>query len=223
MDLLDFGIPPLRHYMPEKVYRAALSRSHRVKYSDGQAMHARGDEGPRLSIIADGAVRVGRFHFDGSFNLLSTLGPGAHFGDVGLQRRSFTQNVYAAGDCEVDVIATPILEELIESDAAFAAGLWRCATIRLDTVLGLYHDARSLPVVVRLAKIIHVHLGHGSISDGVACLQRDLAELLGVSQVSVGTALKELEKAGLVEPGYRSIRVPDKARLEAWLATKGAL
>lgn len=223
LDLLDFGLPPLSDYMPEAVYRAALARARRFSYSDGQAMHARGDEGPRLCIIARGAVRVGRFRRDGSFNLLSTLGPGAHYGDVGLHRQSSTHNAYAVGACEIDVIQSPTLGDLIERNAAFAAGLWRCATARLNAILELYDDARTLPVTVRLAKAIHVHYGRGALADGLACVQRDLAELLGVSQVSIGTALKELEIAGLVEPGYRRVRVPDRERLRAWLTRMGAI
>lgn len=222
MDLLDFRLAPLRDYMSEDVYRTALGRARRLSFSDGQAMHARGDEGPRLCIVATGAVRLGRFRHDGSFSLLSTIGPGAHYGDVGLYRKAYTQNAYAIGDCQIDAIESAALEDLLENQAGFATGLWRCATSRLNAVLELYDDARSLPIAVRLAKVIYVHCGRGEAPNAVACLQRDLAELLGVSQVSIGTALKELEKADLVEPGYRCVRVPDKSRLLAWLRKEGA-
>jgi CRP/FNR family transcriptional regulator len=208
--------------MPENVYRAALLRARRVRYSAGQAMHARGDEGARIGIVAHGAVRVGRFQDGGSFSLLSTLGPGSHFGDVGLYRKAFTQSVYAIDDCEIDVIDAASLEDLLEVQPGFATGLWRCAMARLNAVLELYDDARTLPVIVRLAKVIYVHYGRGDIPNGVACLQRDLAELLSVSEVSIGNALKELERSGLVETGYRFIKVLDKERLRAWLRKVGA-
>ncbi len=221
MDLLDFGLPPLGHYMPEAVYNAALARARRVRYAGGQAMHARGDESPRLSIVSSGAVRVGRFQHGGSFNLLSTLGPGAHFGDVGLHRKASTQSVYAIEDCEIAVLEVAALEDLLESQPGFVTGLWRCAMARLETVLEIYDDARTLPIVVRLAKVIYVHTGRGELANGVACLQRDLAELLSVSEVSIGNALKALERNGLVEVGYRAIKVPNKHRLQSWLRKVG--
>jgi CRP-like cAMP-binding protein len=208
--------------MPEGVYSAALTRSRRVRYASGQAMHARGDESPRLSIVSSGAVRVGRFQHDGSFNLLSTLGPGAHFGDVGLHRKASTQSVYAIEDCEIAVLEVAALEDLLESQPGFATGLWRCAMARMEAILELYDDARTLPIVVRMAKVIHLHCGRGGMPNGVACLQRDLAELLSVSEVSIGNALKELERSDLVETGYRCIKVPDKARLQEWLRKVGA-
>jgi Mn-dependent DtxR family transcriptional regulator len=60
------------------------------------------------------------------------------------------------------------------------------------------------------------------LANGVACLQRDLAELLGVSQVAVGKAIRELESAGLVQSGYRQLIVPNKGTLKAWLRRSGA-
>lgn len=221
LDLLDFRLPPLRDYMPEIAYTRALARARRVSFRDGQAMHARGDEGPRLCIIAEGAVRIGRFQHDGSFNLLSTIGAGAHYGDIGLQQKASSNSAYAIGDCEIDVITNQVLDELLENEPTFAVGLWRSAAVRLNAVMELYDDARTLPIPVRLAKVIYVHYGCGALSDGVACLQRDFAELLGVTEVSISTALKELHKLGLVEPGYRCVRVPDRARLQAWLQQVG--
>lgn len=222
MDVLDFRIAPLRDYLPDAVYREACARAQRKKFSAGKSLHARGDGSPRLCIVADGAVRLGRVRPDGSFNLVSVLGPGGHFGDVGLQRAAYTHDGYALGDCEILVIDAVTLENLLRHQPGFALGLWRCNTARLNALLELYDDARTLGVAARLAKVIYVHMGRGEISNGVACRQRDLAELIGVSEVSIGNALKELEAAGLVEPGYRCVKVPDKAALKAWLRNSNA-
>lgn len=223
MDVLDFRISPLRDFLPEDVYREACRRAQRKKFNDGDSLHTRGDPSPRLCIVADGAVRIGRVRPDGSFNLVSVLGVGGHFGDIGLQRAANTHDSYAASTCEIFIIEDALLEDLLRNQPGFALGLWRCNTARLHALLELYDDARTLGVVARLAKVIYIHTGRGELDDGVACRQRDLACLLGVSEVSIGNALKALEKSGLIKNGYRCIRVPNMAKLQTWLQNCNAV
>ena len=222
MDLLDFGLAPLSSYLSEPVRREISRRSQRRSYSDGQTIHSHGDDGARLCVVARSRIRFGRFQHDGSFKLLSMLGPGAHYGDVALQRQIFTQHVQSIGESEIDVIDPSVLKDLLRDVPDLGVALWHCTTARLSAVLELYDDARTLTVAARLAQVIYIHAGRGELADGVACLQRELAELLGVSKVAVGKAMRELEKAGLVRTGYRQILVPDKLALKAWLRRAGA-
>lgn len=223
MDLLDFAIRPLSDYLSQSTYDAVCQSALRRSFDDGQAIHARGDEKVRLCIVAKGAVNVGRFQYGGAFNLLATIGPGAHFGDVALQRTVRTHSAYAVGPTQIDVIDAPTLDHLLETEPGFAVALWRCNAARLSAISELYDDIRTLSVTHRLAKTIYVHSGRGELGDGVACSQRDLAYLLGVSQVSIGNALKELKAEGVVEPGYRCVTVPDREKLKEWLRSSGAV
>ncbi len=223
MDRLDFRIGTLLDYLPEETYRAVCERAHRKRFTDGEMLHLRGDSEPRLCIVASGRVRLGRYHPDGSFNLVTELGVGGHFGDIGIQHAAYTHDGIAVGDCEINVIEADLLDALLRNEPGFALGIWRCNTARLNAVLGLYDDALTFGVTVRLAKVIYIHMGSGELPDGVACRQRDFADLLGVSEVSIGNALKELEKMGVVETGYRCVKVPDKAKLETWLRASGAI
>lgn len=222
MDLLNFGLRPLSDFLSGPVRDEIRRRATRRRFGDRQALHMRGDGSTRLCLIVEGRVRIGRFQHDGAFTLLSMLGPGAHYGDVALQRRAFTQHIYAQGPTEIDMVDATTLEGLLRDHPALAVALWRCGTERLNAVLELYDDARTLDVTTRLAKVIYVHLGRGELVNGVACLQRDLAELLGVSKVAVGKAVRDLKGAGLIEAGYRQITVPSRSRLKAWLRRSGA-
>ena len=222
MDLLDFGLKPLSDYLSESTRNEVRRRAQRRSFEDKQALHLRGDDPARLCIVANGMVRFGRFQHDGSFKLLAMLGPGAHYGDVALQRQAYTQNVYALGRTEIDVIDAGTLEMLLRDLPELAAALWRCSTARLNAALELYDDARTLNVTARLAKVIYVHLGRGGLDNGIVCVQSDLAELLGVSKVAVSKAMRDLEQAGLVQSGYRRNIVPDRAKLKAWLRGSGA-
>jgi len=47
----------------------------------------------------------------------------------------------------------------------------------------------------------------------VAITQQELAELLGVTRATANSALRDLQKAGLIERGYGVLRLPDPDRL----------
>ncbi|MEO1309619.1 MAG: Crp/Fnr family transcriptional regulator [Pseudomonadota bacterium] len=222
MDLLDFGLSPLRDHFPPDVYTEALRRARRIRVNDGHSFLSRGERLVGLCIVVEGAVRIGRIRPDGSFNLIAMLGPGLHFGDVALHRTVSSQHVEAMGRTQIDVIDPSTFETLLDDQPGFAVGLLRANNARFDALLEIYDDARTLTVAVRLAKVIHLHAGRGALKDGVSCRQRDFAQLLGVTEVSIGNALKELEASELVETGYRCVMVPDKTRLGAWLRNLGA-
>lgn len=223
MDLLDFGLPPLSHYVPDATFETVLRHARRVRFKDGQELQERGDLNIRLCLVADGAVRLGRIQPSGRFNLVAIFGVGAHFGDLAIQSAANTLNGYAVGSTEIDVIALPVVKQLLRDEPDFAAGLSRCNAVRMNALLELYDDARTLGVTERLAKTIYIHRGRGALAGGIACIQRDLANLLGVTQVSIGNSLKELEREGLIETGYRFVKVPDEEKLKAWLQSRYAI
>lgn len=222
MDVLDFALKPLTAYLSKDAIEATRVRANQVTFQDGESLQMRGDKSARLCLVRQGAVRLGRFQHDGAFTMVSMVGAGGHFGDVGLHRTKQTHDVHAVGAAEIDVIDAAVLEDLLEHEPGFAAALWRCNTARLNAMMELYEDARTLTIPQRLAKVLYLHRGRGSVPDGIACVQRDLAALLGVTQVSIGTAIKELESQRLANAGYRCIKVPDKKRLGIWLRKTGA-
>lgn len=220
MDVLDYRVPPLRDYLDDELYKFACAQSLTRKFDDGEAVHARGDDNVRFCIVAQGAVNFGRFHPDGSFNLLIAMGPGSHFGDIALLRTVRSNNAFCVGPTHIHFFNAATLDMLVESRPDFVIAMWRCNAARLGMMLELYDDARTLSVTKRLAKAIHLHAkrAEGEGEYCLACSQRDLADLLGVSEVSIGNALKELRGHGLVVPAYRNIRVPDIDRLAAWIS-----
>lgn len=222
MDVLDFALKPLSAYIPDETFAELRARSNRISFTHGECLQRRGDQSVRLCLVNKGAVRLGRFQHSGAFTMITMVGPGAHFGDVGLRRRAQTHDVHAVGDVEIDVINGSDLEALLTRLPDLGAGLWRCNTDRMNALMELYEDARTLSIPQRLAKLLYVHVGRGEMPDGVACLQRDLAALLGVTHVSISTALRELESADLIAARYRCIEVPNKERLGVWLRNAGA-
>ena len=56
----------------------------------------------------------------------------------------------------------------------------------------------------------------GDQEDGarISVTQQELADLVGVSRVSLGKAVAKLEQAGMIEPGYAWVMIRDRAGLQ---------
>lgn len=74
-------------------------------------------------------------------------------------------------------------------------------------------DARTLPPIDRIGKALGYAVNANGGEPVMKCRQEDLAQLLGLSGVTVSKALAELQRCGAVELGYRAIRVIDRMRL----------
>lgn len=95
--------------------------------------------------------------------------------------------------------------------------LYRITAGRLVGAMTMVDDLRSLSPEEHLAKVL-LHLRTRDENPRVACSQEELAALIGVSPMTLANALAMLRREGLIETGYRTIRLPDPAGLRRWLA-----
>lgn len=210
MDIL----PP---YLSDKLKHAATLKT----YARGQMIHSRGDLNPGLSVIKSGAVHVGIYGEDGSFVMTSILGPGQVFGQftlfAGLPR---THDMTASGVTEVYEIPARKFMELYDADPNLSKALLSTSLLRMHMLLELLDAIRRLPLLPRTAKVLSL-LMQASGTDGCfKCRQSDLAFTLGVSRVSLGKALKQLEALELIELGYGEIRLRNPANMADWIAAQ---
>lgn len=223
-DLLQFGSPRLTDLLSPELNAELNGLATRVRYRDGELIHERGDDKPGISIVHSGTVRVGNVGSDGSFLTTSIFGPGQCFGEftvfAGLPR---THNVTAIGDCSIDQIPGPRFKRLFDARPELAKALLTVWLIRSHGLLEFYDDYRRLPLPVHMAKFLLSLSAAARDPDEIHCRQEDLAFTFGLSRVSVGKALKQLEKEKLIALGYGKIRLPDRARLARWVAARNVI
>lgn len=192
------------------------SRATRRKYRDGEIVHERGDDRPALGVVVAGKIKLTYPCRDGQENFSGLIHTGQNFGDAVLLhsgRRS--HRAVAIGETIIDHLDRQVFEDLLDHPAILRA-FYRVATFRLKVVLDMLDDMRTLTPEVRLAKlIVYMHASHGS--ERLDFLQEDFAGMLGVSSVTLAKSLRQLEQRGLVEAGYRHIRVVDPPALIRWV------
>ena len=217
-DLLDFGGVPLMEFASERLRVKIRAAATAVKYCDGALLHVHGDAKPGLSIVKTGAVRFGLVDANGTYIVTSVLGAGHCFGEATLfAGRARTHDATAVGETIIDQIDKARVDKLLDREPELARALLVATTRRLYSALDFMDDLRRLPLPVRTAKLIASMVRSAQQDGYVECNQADLAFTLGVSRVSIGKVLGDLQQAGLLKLGYGQIEIPNRARLYDWI------
>jgi CRP-like cAMP-binding protein len=223
MDLMNFGLPSLAGRLSPEDLAHLRTLASRGRYGDGQLLHARGEGVLSLGLVVEGAVRLVRRRPDGRMITQSTWGPGHHFGYLPVTTSGGrSHDAIAVGPTVVDRLSPEAVEKLLAERPAVARALLDVTTRRLALLADLYDDMRLLPPIVRLAKLLLLALT-GAPDGRVRCVQDELAQLLGLSGVTVGQLLKKLSGLGLISTGYGYVTILDPERLDIWAAAQEPL
>ena len=188
------------------------------RYQAGELIHQRGERKPGLSIVVTGAVSVGNYGMDGRYIQTTLLGPGESFGEFTLfSQLPRTHTAEAVGLSEVDHIPPPVLKRALEQNPQLALGLLASLSTRLHRMLEAVDDIKRLPLPVRLAKLLLMLAHQDSGRYWVGYSQEQLAERLGMTRVSIATALKALEQDNLISRHYQRVEIIEPALMQQWL------
>jgi CRP/FNR family transcriptional regulator, cyclic AMP receptor protein len=199
---------------PAKLQDDLLSRCHLRMFRDKETIQHVGDPCSGIYCVVEGIIRIEFAAGGGDYKIASVAQPVYWFGEAASFRRGACLVTVAAAS-PVTALHLPHIEfeRLIET-ASFCRAF---AQLNVDhfeeclQVLGqlLIGDVEHR-VAVRLALLAE---GSGEKPPVVPVTQADLAEMCGLSRPTVQQALANLERRGLVKPGYRRIQILDPAGL----------
>ncbi|PHR21269.1 MAG: hypothetical protein COA41_02955 [Sphingopyxis sp.] len=205
--------------LPAAVRDDLLASGHARTFGKGQIIQQRGDPANEFWYVESGSVQVGRYGVGGRLVLLALLGPGDTFGELAFMGEfPRTVDSIAGSDCTLIRIGNTELQSLMTSDPAITRLLLKTMALTVQDAFNLIEASRNLSVPQRLAQALLQLRGDQQERATISVTQQDLADLVGVSRVSLGKALTKLHASGLIEPGYGSVTIPDKAALEKFVA-----
>ena len=211
-------MPKLEDLVPGRLMRELLSIGPLVRYEDGEVLHLRGDAKPGLSIIQAGTVVAGNVGLDGSVLTTSGLGPGDCFGEftlfAGLPR---THDITSVGESAVYQLPRARFMALFNREPQIGHALLTINLMKNHELLEFLDNLRRLPLSVRVAKLLLANTRGATGEIEINCRQDELALTFGVTRVSIGKVIAELQAEGLVRSGYRKLRVPDVGQLRRWV------
>ncbi len=210
--LFDLLSPSARQWL--------ASHGQRKSYDNGSLIHNRGDTETAMGIVILGQVRLFQLRPNGTQTFVSTIRTGAHYGDIllfGGKRR--THDAMATGPTVVDHYNPAAFARLLEN-AEVVRALYKITAIRLGRAMAMSDDLRVMSRDAHLAKVLLNQWRQRGEKDWIVSVQEDLAGMIGVTPMTLSKSLTWMRKAGLIETGYRKIRVLDPDALKAWLKSQ---
>lgn len=203
--------------IPESVRMRLFALGKHRTFADGAFLMNQGEAARGFFAVVSGQVMVGRHTAAGSLTIFGVAGPGDLFGEQAFFTGSpRLADAVADGAVEVVWFDAPLFKRAIAKDAELVMLLLRSMASQLRMLTQRVDADRNLTLPDRLVQVL---LSMDADSDGeVACTQQQLADLIGVSRVSLGGALRQLEKGGAVAGGYGHVRIVDRAALQGRLA-----
>lgn len=212
--------PPLRrvleetHWlaeMPTAVRERVVQDAYEVSFQPGEAVVRKGDPARAWIGVAEGLLKVSTVHRSGKVVMFSALPEGSWGGEgTVFNREPYRYDMVAMRPSLVLYLPSATFRWLLDTSIEFNHLIIARLNARLGTVMAMVEIDRLTDPVARVAQaigtmfhpVLHPRIGHL-----LTLSQTELGELIGMSRQSVSTALKSLEREGLVATGYGGIVV----------------
>lgn len=189
-------------------------------FSKRELISAQESSPKAMCAVLEGRVRVTRMLADGKESLYHVGNPGFWFGPLALMTNEKTTTaVIADTDARLLVLSRAQFERIVDEDPTAYRYFALLVAQRYAGVLRYISDTKLMApearVRARLAELLLLQrqLVPQSGPVTVKVSQVDLAAMIGVSRQTLNELLRHLEKRGLIEIAFRSIRVLDPERL----------
>lgn len=212
------GAPTVFDTLPDAIQARLLRGAIRRTFTDGQSIWHRGDVANGFWTIKKGQVKVGRHSGSGEMQALFLLGPGDSFGELAL----FGQfprvvDTEAVGSLEMMWISDVAMSAAMNESPEVSDALIRTLSMQLQEAFNRLIGQRNMAAPKRLAQNL-LALAEGKPAPvKLAIRQQELAELVGVSRMTIASTLAQLEELGLVNRHYRHLVITDPSALRSWM------
>lgn len=202
---------------PHNLREALINRATVTNLHKGQWLYSEGEEAGGLWSVLSGSVRLDMALGPERTVLLTIVGPGNVLG----QAKSFgggpqLLTVKAYEDSCLLLISEDALHALADEYPILWQSMNDLFYRQLERRSHMVAEALCLPPKARVAsRILYIASQRPPECCFAKISQSDLAEMTGVTRISVSRHLLALQSAGIVELNYRGIQIIDPRRLNA--------
>lgn len=203
---------PLFASFPEEPLRTLATLVTRRSATRGSIIMAAGDPTDSLYIILAGRFKVMMSDADGKEVILSILGPGEFFGEMGLiDDAPRSASVVAIEPCELLVITRRDFKRCMTENTEMAMAVMKGLVRRLREADRKIGSLALLDVYGRVARLL---LDMSETVDGQKMVtkrlpKQDIAKMIGASREMVSRVMKDLQTGGYIEMRGSSIVLRD--------------
>ncbi len=206
--------------LPEDLQSSLLDNSMIRLVEENQVLIAEETRPTGLFALLEGQVAITRQIADRSDFFFHLGGPGFWFGESGLLNKEYT-NITATARTKVKTLFLPAssFEKIVGAEPRYYRLFVQLVLSRYAIVMRHLGQSNSFPpeeyLRIRLADLSDMIHAEGFSTETVelALSQTDLAAMVGSSRQTINMFLKKLESKGLIEVGFRKIRILDPCAL----------
>jgi CRP/FNR family cyclic AMP-dependent transcriptional regulator len=207
---------PLFSGVPDEQLRMLATVVTRKSVSRGSTIMVAGDPTDSLYIILSGRLKVMMSDAEGKEVILSILGPGEFFGEMGLiDDAPRSASVVAIEPCELLSIAKRDFSKCLAENFEMAMAVMRGLVRRLREADRKIGSLALLDVYGRVARLL---LDMADTVDGQKMVtkrlpKQDIAKMIGASREMVSRVMKDLQLGGYIEMRGSTIVLHDSIML----------
>jgi CRP/FNR family cyclic AMP-dependent transcriptional regulator len=207
---------PLFSSFPEDQLRTLATMVNRKSLPRGAMVMAAGDPTDSLYIVLSGRLKVMMSDADGKEVILSILGPGEFFGEMGLIDDSpRSASVIGIEPCELLSISKRDFNKCLADSFEMAMAVMRGLVARLREADRKIGSLALLDVYGRVARLL---LDMADTVDGQKIVtkrlpKQDIAKMIGASREMVSRVMKDLQMGGYIEMRGTNIVLHDSIML----------
>jgi CRP-like cAMP-binding protein len=178
----------------------------------------RGDIPKNFFLIEKGQVKLGQYDELGDMKALIMLGAGDSFGEMAcLGNFPRISDAEAVGETELLSISETKFSAVLLASPAVSREVMRVLSRQLQEAMDHLIVYRKLPAPLRLVRSLLLLCDTRDAPVILSIRHQELAELVGVSRMSIAKTLELLEQLKFIERGYRQIVVIDTDGLRNWM------
>lgn len=188
-----------------------------------QVLYFPTDKSNSLYLLKAGTVKISRISPDGKETILSILGPGEIFGELGITGQQEREEIAeVTDDAIICVIEMNDFQKMMKDNSKFNMDILKLIGFRLkrvqnqlDSLIFKNAEERIRSLIKELAAV------HGRTIAGddnqleikLGLTHKDIAKLTATSRQTVTTRFKELERSGIIKYDRKRIYIRDFRRL----------
>ena len=197
----------------------AAGRSPRT-YAPGQMIYLQGTQADQFYYILSGTVKCFLSSAEGDERTLTLHRSGDLIGEAAFfDRQPRVSSAVAVTPCQLVEVDRQRLTEVFARHPDLAISMLENLARRVR-LLSEHVDGEFLPADKRIAR--HLLSLPADARGELHCTHEEIGSSVGVSRVTVSRVLGEFDRRGWVRTGYRSLRLLNRAALEAYLSENGA-
>lgn len=193
----------------------ALEQNFPMLYGKHSMIYSQGEEAERFYYLKKGSVRIFLASEYGNERTLMVVKEGELFGEAAFfDHMPRLSSASAIEKSQIVAIDRQKFQQLLQSTPDFAVQMMEHLAMRVRMLSAQVDSMTFLQADCRIAQLL---LQLADEHDDLATTHEALADLAGLSRITVSKTISRFAKQGWIQNGYRKIHIQDKQTLQHFI------